>query len=308
MNEPRATCILARMTSRTPRRSACVFALLSGLAFVAVPATVLAQEVPSAEPTPPAAEPSAAATNVTAPPPSSAPPPPSPPPSLPSELQAKPNVESSEKPKEEESSRLSELLFLNAELGASYVNMRTFSVENLGITNADGGGFMAGVGVGVRIVVLSLGAKLRWHKLSPFNLVQANGELLFKLPISSVDILIGAHGGYSGVGSLNDLFAGPATSAATADQLATNVSIRGWNAGLDLGFDYFFNNYFSLGLGITGDFLYLQRPKSTPPAGFDQLPADVQAQYLNSDVYKYDGKSAGFGMAGALRVGFHLGP
>ena len=71
---------------------------------------------------------------------------------------------------------------------------------------------------------------------------------------------------------------------------------------------YFLNNYFSLGLGVTGDFLSLQRPKSGLPAGFSELPPEVQAEYTNSDVYKYDGKSLGFGLAAALRIGIHLGP
>ncbi len=254
---------------------------------------------PTAE-TPATATPTATATPNS--PPNS---PPTPPPTLPSDLQPK---EAATDERKEDDSRLHELFFVTGEFGPSYANMRTFSVENLGITNADGGGFMAGIGAGLRITVLSLGVKVRWHKLSPFNLVQANGELLFKIPVSSVDIIIGAHGGYSGVGSLNDLFSSPAAnSATTADQLTKNVSVKGWNAGLDLGFDYFVNNYFSLGLGLTGDFLYLQRPKSATPDGFDQLPPEVQAEYLNSDVYKYDGKSAGFGVTGALRVGIHLG-
>lgn len=183
--------------------------------------------------------------------------------------------------------------------------MQQFSAENLALTNPSGGGFMAGVGAGIRIVFVSLGARLRWQKLSPFNLVQANGELLFKLPISKVDVIIGGHGGYSGVGSLNDLFAGNSTTNAA---LADSVNVKGWNAGIDLGFDYFISRYFSLGLGLTGDFLFLQRPKSGLPAGFDQLPPEVQAEYQNSDVYKYDGKSVGFGFGAALRVGFHLGP
>lgn len=224
---------------------------------------------------------------------------------LPSELRPQEPQKDPEK-KDEEPSRLSELFWVNGELGASYANMRTFSVENLGITNADGAGLMAGIGAGLRLVFVSLGARLRWHRITDFALVQANGELLFKIPVSKVDIIIGLHGGYSGVGSLGDLFS--SGTPAAADALASSVSIKGWNAGLDLGFDYFINNYFSLGLGITGDFLYLQRPKSTLPPEFDQLPAETQAEYLNSDVYRFDGSSAGFGVATALRVGFHLGP
>ncbi len=203
-------------------------------------------------------------------------------------------------PKEE--SRLRELFWINGEFGGSYVNMRQFSAENLGITKAEGGGVMFGIGAGLRIVFLSLGAKLRFHQLpDAFNMIQANGELLFKIPISSVDVLLGLHGGYAGVGSIGEVF-----GASRADP--ANVDVSGFNVGLDLGFDYFINNYFSLGLGVTGDFLFMQRPKSGLPPGFDQLTPEVQAEYQNSDVYRYDGKSLGFGVAGALRIGLHLGP
>ena len=314
------------MTFRLPRRGARVLALATLVSSALAPALGHAEGT-GPVPAPPAvapADPSVPAPSIPADAPPSGPapaasgtvPPGAAPPAagstLPLELRPKDNTSADEKkePEEKEGSRLSEIFWVNGELGASYANMRTFSVENLGITNADGGGFMAGIGAGIRIVVLSLGVRLRWHKLSPFNLIQANGELLFKIPVSKVDIIIGLHGGYSGFGSLSDLFKSNAavTSATTSEQLTQNVSVKGWNAGLDLGFDYFINNYFSLGLGMTGDFLYLQRPKSPTPDGFSDLPPEVQAEYLNSDVARYDGKSAGFGVAGALRIGFHLGP
>lgn len=313
MNAGRGACIVKTMTSFALGRPALVAAAVA-LALVSSSEVARAQNepappaspepAPSAAPAPPASAPAA---------PASAAPAPSAAPALPDELRPKdgaaPAAPPAEAKSEEEGSRLTELLWLNGELGGSYANMTSFSVENLGITKDSGGGFMAGIGAGIRIVIVSLGVKLRWHKLSTFNLVQANGELLFKLPISKVDVLIGGHGGYSGVGSLNDLFASNAAqNATTAADLTSNVSVRGWNAGIDLGFDYFITNYFSLGLGLTGDFLYLQRPKSAPPEGFSDLPPEVQAEYLNSDVAKYDGKSAGFGFAGALRIGLHLGP
>lgn len=317
MNERSGACIVEVMTSSRPRFVAVASAALTALALASREGTAFAQDAVEPAPVAPAPAPAPVPSPAPAPSPEASAPaatpttsPPSPPPAsgLPSELAPKdPEAEKSAKEKEEdgEGSRLTELFWINGELGAAYANMQQFSAENLAITNPSGGGFMAGVGAGIRIVFVSLGARLRWQKLSPFNLVQANGELLFKLPISKVDVIIGGHGGYSGVGTLNDLFASNATTNAA---LADSVNVKGWNAGIDLGFDYFINRYFSLGLGLTGDFLFLQRPKSGLPAGFDQLPPEVQAEYQNSDVYKFDGKSVGFGFGAALRVGFHLGP
>jgi hypothetical protein len=327
MNERSGACIVEVMTSSRLRFVAVASAALTALALASREGTAFAQNavepVAPAPASPPATAPVAAPATAPTQTPSGAPSAsgpasqtpstvPTPPPNnsgLPSELAPKdPEADSKagkEKDEDGEGSRLTEIFWINGELGAAYANMQQFSAENLALTNPSGGGFMAGVGAGIRIVFISLGARLRWQKLSPFNLVQANGELLFKLPISKVDVIIGGHGGYSGVGTLNDLFASNATTNAA---LADSVNVKGWNAGIDLGFDYFINRYFSLGLGLTGDFLFLQRPKSGLPAGFDQLPPEVQAEYQNSDVYKYDGKSVGFGFGAALRVGFHLGP
>lgn len=310
MNVRVVKCILRGMALRRT-----VGLVVVGLGLVGAPRAAAAQGAepgPAVAPAPPVDAPGAPAAPPTSAPPGGAPAPgapAAPPPSgLPSELAptaTRPGEPAKDPKGEGEGSRLTEIFWVNGEIGPSYVNMRQFSAENLAIENASGGGFMAGVGAGFRIVIVSLGFKLRWHKLSPFNLVQANGEVLFKLPISAVDVLIGAHGGYSGVGSLGDLFGSQGSAPAPASQaLADSVSVRGWNAGLDVGFDYFLNNYVSLGLGLSGDFLSLQRPKSDISA----LPEEIQAQVKDSPYYQYDGKSLGFGVAGGLRLGLHLGP
>lgn len=205
---------------------------------------------------------------------------------------------------QKDSGRGFELFWLDAHIGGSYINMAQFSSETLQIENSSAGGPAFSAGGGLRFLMFVLGARLRHNALSSFNMWQINGELGLKIPISSFDILFGLHGGYSFVGRLGD--AGVATNSNTPTA-ADAVSIRGWNAGLDVGFDYYVSPMFSVGAGILGDFLFLNRPPVDKPAGFEQLtPAQKQA-IENDPLYQKSGTSAGLQLAGGLRLGLHFG-
>lgn len=209
-----------------------------------------------------------------------------------------------DKSEQEDSGRNFELVWADLWLGGSYINMSQFSSETLGFEKTDSAGPMFSLGAGLRFVVLVLGARLRYNALSAFNMWQINGEAGLKFPISKVDIYIGGHGGYSFVGSLSD------TGKATDQRVATDadaVKVRGFNAGLDFAVDYYITPNFSLGGGLWGDFLFLNRPPVDKPAGFDQLPAEQQAQIANDPLYARSGATAGMNLGAALRAGLHFG-
>lgn len=202
---------------------------------------------------------------------------------------------------QKDSGRNFELVWLDGSIGGSYINMSQFSSESLQIEKTSAGGPAFSVGGGVRFVILVLGARLRHNALSTFNMWQINGEAGLKIPVSSFDILFGLHGGYSFVGRLGD--AGVATSTNTP--VSTDaVSIRGFNAGIDVAFDYYVSPLFSVGAGILGDFLFLNRPAVDVPAN---LTPDQRAAIANDPLYQKSGTSAGLQLAGGLRLGLHFG-
>lgn len=200
----------------------------------------------------------------------------------------------------EDSKRKFELIWLDAHLGGSYINMSQLSDSDLRIEKASSAGPSFSLGGGVRFVVLTLGARARYNALAAFNMWQLNGELGLKLPISSVDLLFGLHGGYSFVGSLGQ--ASVATQATPTDTDA--VKIRGFNAGLDFAVDYYVSPTFSVGVGAIADFLFLNRPPVDKPAG---LTAEQQAAIDNDPLYQKSGTSAGFQAGLFLRLGLHFG-
>ena len=219
------------------------------------------------------------------------------------EQQTQEDLNRSEK---EDSGRSFELLWVDSTLGGSYINMTGLNNSTLQIQKSSAGGPMADIGVGVRFVVLVIGARLKYNALSSFNMWQMDGQIGLKFPISKLDILIAGHGGYSFVGSLGDASVATSTSTpAPTDQ----VKIRGFNAGLDFGIDYFVSSIFSVGAGGFVDFLFLNRPPAPLPAAVNALPdSDPNKQaVLNDPLYKQSGSSVGFGLGGGLRLGLHFG-
>lgn len=244
----------------------------------------------------------------TAPPPAIAPPPPMDPnaPGAPGDPSA-PTAEQGttaqlDTAEREDSGRKFELLWIDGQLGASYIDMRQFSSDTLAIEKADSGGPMFSLGAGLRFVILTLGVRAKYNALSSFNMWQLNGELGFKIPIDNFDLLIGGHGGYSFVGSISE-----GTAATNSGNTPTNtdaVKIRGFNAGLDLALDYYVTPTFSVGAGFFGDFLYLNRPPVDKPAG---LTPEQEALVAADPLYQQSGTSGGMQLGGALRLGFHFG-
>lgn len=254
--------------------------------------------------------PSAFAQDLQPPPPIAPPPPMSPStPGSPSGPSGAPGQESEttrklDEAEQKDSGRNFELFWLDGQIGGSYINMRQFSSETFQIEKASAGGPMFSAGAGVRFVIFVLGARLRHHALSSFNMWQINGEAGLKIPIGSADILFGLHGGYSFVGRLGD--AGVATNTNTP--AATDaVSVRGFNGGLDVGFDYYVSPLFSVGAGVLADVLLLNRPPLEKPASFATLSPEQQQAINNDPIYQKSGTSAGFQLAGGLRLGLHFG-
>lgn len=201
----------------------------------------------------------------------------------------------------EDSKRKFELFWLDAHLGGSYINMSQLSDSDLRIEKASSVGPAFALGAGVRFVVLTLGARARYNALAAFNMWQLNGELGLKLPISSVDLLFGVHGGYSFVGSLGQASVATQTTTPTDTDA---VRIRGFNAGLDFAVDYYVSPTFSVGVGGIADFLFLNRPPVDKPAG---LTAEQQAAIDQDPLYQKSGTSAGFQAGLFLRLGLHFG-
>ena len=198
-----------------------------------------------------------------------------------------------------------ELIYVNGDVGASYVNMTSFTSSadstSFGLKQTQSAGPAFGLSAGVRLVVLAFGLRARLNQLSSFGLWQLNAEAGFKFPVKLFDISIMAHGGYDFIGSLDKA----ALSSDTSTQAQSDdLTVRGWNAGLDAALDYYLVPMFSIGAGVSGDFLQLNRQPLKKPDGLTQAQRDA----LDADpLYAKSGQSYGFGFMGGVRLGLHFG-
>jgi len=190
-----------------------------------------------------------------------------------------------------------EWVWLNAELGASYVDMQSFSASTFGLQKTSSSGATFGVGAGVRLIFFTLGARARDLSLPSIgNLWMLNLEAAFHTRIWRFDPYLGVRGGYNFVGSLDSSSVQVASGSAPPE-----VSVHGWNVGPMVGLDFYPLNFLSVGADVDGQFLFLQRPPPALPYGVtvDMLPPQYQV------LYKESGSSVGFGFTAAAHVGLH---
>lgn len=142
---------------------------------------------------------------------------------------------------ERDAGRGLEWFFLHGELGFQHVAPAAFSSSNLGADSSSG--LMAGVLAGVRLVFITVGVRARLAYLEDtLKLWSVVPELGFHVPIGNVEP-------YGFVGAGYTAMAGIAP-----------IKVRGFDARLGLGLDYYLSPHFSVGGLMTGDMVALSRP------------------------------------------------
>lgn len=198
----------------------------------------------------------------------------------------------------EDSGRGFELFYAHVDANFSYANLAAFSgASKSGLGTRDALGAAFGVSAGVRVLLFTFGLRGRLHTLSNFNLWQANAVVGLHLPIRSLDLYGEVFGGYSAANAF-----GEGTLAEAIRQPATRegVAAMGGNVGLGFGADYYLNQYFSLGGGVTAESLLLTRSK------LGAAPSD-SAEVASHPLFSDSAALAGIGITAGLRVGLHLG-
>jgi hypothetical protein len=192
-----------------------------------------------------------------------------------------------------------EWVYLNADVGGAYTNMRSFSESNLALNQTSSGGGAFGLAAGVRLLFFTLGVRARDLLLSNYNLWELDGEAAFHVRIWRIDPYIGIRGGYAFVGSL-----GSGAVAATSNA-SPDVSVHGWNLGPMIGLDVYITSLVSIGVDANAEVLFLQRPRAPLPQGVTQ--ADVaMLPKQEQEIYNLSGSSIGFGAAGTAHLGIHF--
>ena len=195
-----------------------------------------------------------------------------------------------EKADQEDSGRGLEWVWLNAEIGGEHLGLSTFKSKDLldpKLVNSSQTGLVYGAGVGVRILVFTAGVRFRLGSFSEWQLWTLNAEGGLRIPLGSLEPYFTVGAGYASLGSFS-----------TSAPASSKADVKGFNARLGAGLDYYLSNTFSVGANFTGDLLFLSR--SAVAGAATSTSGDEAA------VYAKDGSSIGAGATLTAVVGLHF--
>lgn len=197
-----------------------------------------------------------------------------------------------EKADTEDTGRGLEFAWLNGELGYQTVGLQALSdgdlVDGTAIENNQSG-LVFGGGLGVRLFVVTLGARFRYGSFDAWNMWSINAEGAFHIPLGKLDFYAALGAGYVSLGGFQ-------TGAGGASSVPSDLAVNGFDVRAAVGIDYYLSNAFSLGVSLGGEALFLRRSALDVPAGTTGSLA----------VYAEDASSIGAAFTPMAVVGLHF--
>jgi hypothetical protein len=200
-----------------------------------------------------------------------------------------------------DSGRGLEWVWLNAEFGFEHLGLQTFSANGLvdaGIVGTTQTGLMYGVGAGVRLVFITLGARFRIATLSAFDIWTLNGEAGLRIPLGKLEPHLSLGAGFASIGS----FSASDLGGVERD----HVAITGYDVRAGGGLDYYVTPIFSVGASVTFEVLGLTRPGVGLGDIQNVANNGASSGTAQSEIYKVSGSSVGSAFTGALVLGLHF--
>jgi len=192
---------------------------------------------------------------------------------------------------EEDTGRGLEFAWLNGEVGYQVAGLDALSSNELvdgTLIEQNHAGLVYGAGVGIRLFVLTLGARFRYAPLQDGRLWSLNAESSLRIPLGRLEFYVLAAAGYVTLGGFG-------ANAATGVDLS-QVSLSGFNARAGAGLDFYLSNTFSVGANVSSDLLFLQRRASDVA----EMVSPAEA------VYASDGSGIGATFTSTAVLGLHF--
>jgi hypothetical protein len=163
---------------------------------------------------------------------------------------------------QEDSGRGLEFVWLAGEVGVGHFGLEAFKDGDLvdaETAETTQTGLVAGAGLGVRVIYLTLGARFRYAPFPDWTLWTLGAEGGLHVPIGALEPYVTLGVGYASITPSDG-----------------DLNMKGIDARLGAGVDYYFTNMFSVGANLTGDVLFLSRAKvaGAPSTG----PGSVYAE------------------------------
>jgi hypothetical protein len=195
-----------------------------------------------------------------------------------------------EKADREDSGRGLEWIWLNAEIGGEHLGLQTLKSNDLldpKLVKTTQTGLLYGAGLGVRILVFTAGVRFRLGSFSEWQLWTLNAEGGLRIPIGDFEPYFTVGGGYASLGSFS-----------TTAPASSKADVKGFDARIGAGLDYYLSNTFSLGANLTGEMLFLSRSKVSGAA--------ASTSGNEAAIYAKDGSGIGAGATLTAVAGLHF--
>jgi len=208
----------------------------------------------------------------------------------------------------EDRGRGREWLWLSAQGGIESINLLTFHADadqlTAGFVPSVATGPAADLGLGVRLVFLTLGARARvaaFQDQSPMRTVSSwqlwtlDAELGFHAMLRRAEPYLAFAGGYAALGGLEDAVAG----------LRQGLDVNGLNLRGTAGLDYYLNRHLSVGASAGAEALALSRP-GIPIVDLLEAQRVNTINEAKARILQGDGSSWGWAFTFAAGAGVHF--
>ena len=216
-----------------------------------------------------------------------------PPPALPTNpagTEPSPTEATLDRADKEDSGRGLSFVWLNADVGPEYLGLQTLKAKSLlagSPLHTKDLGMTYGAGLGVRLLVFTLGARFRFGNFPDWQTWTLNAEGGMHIPLGRVEPYVTFGGGYASLAAYNkDKLAGVPLAAA-----------HGFNVRAGAGVDWYLTNTFSVGGNLTGEMLYLSRGLAAPATFGSDFARSYRAE---------SGSGIGLGATLSAVLGLHF--
>ncbi len=216
-----------------------------------------------------------------------------PPPTTPLPAGESTTVNQLERAEREDAGRGLEFVWVEADAGYEYISLQTFQANALldaEVVEDQGSAFAFGLGAGVRLIFLTLGARFRLAQFSDWDLWTLNGEVGLHVPLGVLEPAFTFGAGYASLGAL-DL---GGNAALDPDR----IDVSGFDVRLGAELNWYVNPLLSLGVRGSGELLVLYRNGAAP----GPTPNEQEA----ARVYERDGDGIGIAVSASGVVGLHF--
>lgn len=192
-------------------------------------------------------------------------------------------------------------IYVSGEIGFTR-SMLGVAESDLGFDDTGANGVLYGLGAGVRLRGLRLGARWRVYDTTEFTLWTFAASVGYGLPWRPLSPIVSVHLGYVFDQSIQE---GAFRSALpVGNVLPPNVDVRGALLGLDLNASYWATKFLRIGAFAGVDAMYLHRQKAPSPQSLFGPTPELAGHPLYAGSGDSLGVNVNVGIRGAFDIGF----